>query len=96
MAALAYIFPPISGLIAYFSANAERVRLHGLQSVVFGLLWPVSLYACSAISPGATQAAFFTGLGVWLLLFALTLFGLNPRIPGTGSILSRLTAAPPR
>ena len=96
MAALAYLFPPISGLVAYFGGRSERVRYHGLQSVVFGLLWPASLYGCSVISPGATQVAFFTGLAVWLLLFALTLFRLNPRLPGTGGLLTRLTAEPPR
>ena len=90
MAALAYLFPPLSGLIAYFAASTERVRMHGLQSTVFGLLWPASLYGCSAISPGATQVAFFVGLAVWILLFAVTLFGLNPRLPGTGPLLQRL------
>lgn len=96
MAALAYLFPPISGLIAYFAAAQERVRFHGIQSVAFGLFWPASLYACSAVSPGATQVAFFAGVALWVLLFALTLFGLNPRLPGTGPLLTRLTAEPPR
>ena len=96
MAALAYLLPPISGLVAYFAASSERVRLHGFQSVLFGVLWPAALYGGSAISAGATQAVFFAGLALWLALFALTLFGLNPRVPGTGALLSRLTASPPR
>ena len=96
MAALTYLLPPISGLIAYFAATQERVRYHGVQSVAFGLLWPASLYACSAISPGATQAGFFAGAGLWVLLFVLTLAGMNPRLPGTGSLLTRLAAEPPR
>lgn len=96
MAALAYLFPPISGLIAYFMGRDERVRYHGMQAVIFGLVWPMAIYGCSRISPGATQVAFFAGAAMWLLLFALTAFGLNPRLPGTGPILTRLTTESPR
>ena len=96
MAALAYLFPPISGLIAYFMGRDARVRSHGMQAVVFGLAWPLALYGCSQISPGATQVAFFAGASVWFLLFVLTAFGFNPRFPGTGPLLTRLATNPPR
>ena len=95
MAALAYLFPPLSGLIAYFKAATERGRFHGLQSSLFGLLWPLSLYAASAVTPGATQVAFFVGLTVWLLLLAVTAVGKDPCLPGTGKFLRRWTAVPP-
>lgn len=96
MAALAYLFPPVSGLIAYFLGRDERVRWHGMQAVIFGFVWPLVIYGCSQISPGATQVAFFGGAAMWLLLFTVTAFGLNPRLPGTGSLLTRLAAEPPR
>ena len=96
MAALAYLFPPISKLVVYFMGRDERVRWHGMQAVVFGLVWPLALYGCSQISPGATQVAFFAGGAMWLMLLVLTAFGLNPRVPGTGSLLTRLAADPPR
>ncbi|MDQ4095438.1 MAG: hypothetical protein M3174_04430 [Actinomycetota bacterium] len=96
MAALAYLFPPVSGLIAYFKSTGARGRFHGLQSVLFGLLWPGSLYACSAITPGATQVAFVVGGVIWLLLLVATAFGADPRVPGTGGLLSRLAADAPR
>ena len=96
MAALAYLLPPLSGLVAYFKSSTPRGRFHGLQSALFGLLWPVFLYLCSAWTPGATQVAFFAGLGLWLLLFAVTLFGLDPRLPGTGGLLRRWAAEAPR
>lgn len=96
MAALAYLLPPVSGLIAYFKSDSARGRFHGLQSVLFGLLWPASLYLCSAITPGATQAAFVAGVVVWILLLAATAVGRDPRVPGTGALLGRWTAESPR
>ena len=95
MPALAYLFPPLSGLIAYFKATTQRGRFHGLQSALFGLLWPLALYAGNALTPGATQVAFFVGAGVWLLLLVITALGKDPCLPGTGNLLRRWTAAPP-
>ena len=95
MAALAYLFPPLSGLIAYFKSRSARGRFHGFQSALFGLLWPVSLYACSAIAPGATQVAFFVGALLWLVLFVVTAFGKDPCLPKTRALLSRWTAERP-
>ena len=95
MAALAYVLPPVSGLIAYFNSSSARARLHGLQSIAFGFLWPAALYACSALTPGATQVAFIVGAATWLLLFAVTALGRDPRVPGTGRVLERWAAEPP-
>ena len=95
MASLAYIFPPLSGLIAYFKSRSARGRFHGLQSALFGLLWPASLYACSAVTPGAAQVAFFVGAAVWLLLLVITALGKDPCLPKTGDVLRRWTAEPP-
>ncbi len=95
MVALAYVFPPLSGLVAYFTSRTSRGRFHGLQAAVFGLLWPLSLYGAAAITPGATQAAFFVGAALWFLLLLATAFGKDPCVPGTGKLLRRWTAAPP-
>lgn len=96
MAALAYLFPPLSGLVAYFKSGSERARFHGLQSVLFGVVWPASLYACAAFTPGATQIAFIIGGAIWVLLLVVTAFGGDPHVPGTGALLRRLGAEPPR
>ena len=94
MAALSYLFPPLSGLIAYFKSSTARGRFHGLQAALFGLLWPAALYGAGAIGPGAVQIAFFVGAGLWLLLGA-TAFGKDPCVPGTGKLLRRWTAEGP-
>lgn len=95
MPALAYLFPPLSGLVAYFKATTQRARFHGLQAALFGLLWPSALYGASAVSPGATQIAFFVGAGLWILLLVMTALGKDPCLPGTGSLLRRWAGAPP-
>jgi hypothetical protein len=68
VAALAYLVPPISGLIAYLRAPDMRTRAHGLQAIAFGLLWPVLLYGGSALSERATQVVFAVGAILWLTL----------------------------
>ena len=95
MAALAYLFPPLSGLVAYFKARTPRGRFHGLQAALFGLLSPLSLYGAAAIKPGAPQVAFFAGAGLWLLLLVVTAIGKDPCVPGTGRLLRRWSAPPP-
>ncbi|MEA2446774.1 MAG: hypothetical protein QOK47_411, partial [Actinomycetota bacterium] len=45
MAALAYLLPPVTGLIAFLFAIDPRLRFHGLQSVALGAVWPVAIYA---------------------------------------------------
>ena len=84
MAALAYVFPPLSGLAAYFWGSRDRTRWHGLQSVLLGALWPATLTACSMWTPGATQVAFFAGVGIFVVLFVVTLLGRDLLIPGLG------------
>jgi uncharacterized membrane protein len=96
MAALAYLFPPLTGLVAFFGASTSRTRFHGLQSVMFGLLWPVSLLLCSEWSAGATQVAFFAGLALWVLMIAATALGREPRFPIMGRVLKRWSADSPR
>ena len=81
MAALAYLLPPITGMVAFFSTS-ERTRLHGFQAVVLGLVWPGSLYLCSFVSPVAVQAAFVLGALGWLTLVVATAMGHDPTIPG--------------
>jgi uncharacterized membrane protein len=96
VAALAYIFPPISGLIAYLRGRTERVRFHGLQAVLLGLLWPAALYVCSWFTPGATQVAFAVMGVLWLIALVGTALGRNPGLPGLRGVLATAAAESPR
>lgn len=96
MAVLAYLLPPASGLVAYLVTSSARVRWHGLQSIVLGVVWPAALYAGSLLSPAVTQAAAVAGLGTWLVFVVGTALGRDPSWPGMGPWLRRLAAAPPR
>jgi uncharacterized membrane protein len=96
VAGLAYLLPPLSGLVAYLMAGTGRIRWHGLQSVVLGVVWPAALYAGSATSPGVTQAAAVGGLGVWLFFLVGAAAGRNPRWPVAGRWLRALAAESPR
>ncbi len=95
MAALAYLLPPLSGLLAYLNARSARVRFHGLQSVTLGVIWPAALWSCSWISPTAVQVAFAAGALVWLFLLVVTAAGRDPRLPA-GRWLRRAAEVPPR
>lgn len=89
MAALAYVLLPLSGLTAFFMASSPRVRLHGLQSVLIGALWPGALYAGSAITPGATQAVFVAGVLIWLVIMGAAALGIDLWLPGIGGPVAR-------
>jgi hypothetical protein len=94
VAALAYLLPPVSGGIAYFFAGTPRVRLHGVQAVLLGALWPAGLYAGAQISPGATQAVgVFMGV-VWLTVTAAAALGKDLWLPGLGGLLDRVGDRP--
>ena len=80
MAALAYLLPPLSGMIAFFGARSERVRTHGAQAVVLGALWPAATYAASLAGAGATRVAFAIGVLVWVALMVATALGLDPTL----------------
>ena len=96
MAGLSYLLLPISGLIAYLRAAKVRTRFHGLQAILVGLLWPLALFACSAISPGATQVAFALGALLWLTLLITSAAGADLRLPLVGSALWRAAQIVPR
>jgi uncharacterized membrane protein len=95
VAALAYLLPPLTGLVAYFRGGSPRVRFHGLQSVALGLVWPAALFACTYVTPGATQAGFAVGALAWLALLVTTALGRDPRLPGIGRVLWRVAAEDP-
>ena len=82
MAALAYLLPPLSGLLAYSMGRDQRVRFHGLQAVVFGFLWPTAIYAGSLMGPTGTRVMFALGALIWVALFGLAALGRDPRLPG--------------
>jgi uncharacterized membrane protein len=96
VAALAYLFLPVSGLIAYLKGSSTRVRWHGLQAITLGLVWPLALYACTYVGPGATQAVFAVGALAWVAFGLLAAFGMNPRLPLLGGALRRAAAHDPR
>jgi uncharacterized membrane protein len=81
MAALAYLLPPLSGMIAFFGSGSERVRLHGLQSVVLGAVWPAAMYAASLAGPAGTRTAFAVGALVWIAMIVVTAFGRDLIVP---------------
>lgn len=89
MAALAYVFLPVSGLIAFLTAEDARVRFHGLQAIALGLFWPVLLYAAAAVSERITQAVFGIGLIVWFGYLLGTVVGKDPRLPVVSGALAR-------
>ena len=89
MAALAYVLLPVSGLIAFLTAEDARVRFHGLQAIALGLLWPLLLYAAAITSERVTQVAFGLGLVVWLGYLLGTLVGKDPRLPAVSGALAR-------
>ena len=91
MAPLAYLVPPISGALAYFYGDSPRLRFHGLQSVVIGVLWPVLLYGASIVSSSATQLTFVVGAVVWLGSLITTALGRDLRLPVIGTMLARAT-----
>ena len=96
MAGAAYLLLPISGALAYFSGADARTRFHGLQAICLGVLWPAALFACSAITPGATQIAFAAGAIVWLGLLVSTAAGMDLRLPLIGKMLRRAAVDDPR
>ena len=96
MAVLAYLLPPLTGLAAYLGGSTPRARFHGLQAILFGVVWPALLYAASYVSIGATQAVFGFGVVVWVICLALTALGRDLRIPGVSRVLERAALSGPR
>ena len=96
MAALAYLFLPVSGLFVYLRGANARVRWHGLQAIFIGFVWPVALFACTYASPGVTQAGFVLGAAIWIGFLVATAAGKDPRIPLVGIALRRAAAGDPR
>jgi uncharacterized membrane protein len=95
VAALAYVLLPVTGLIAYVKGSRVRTRLHGLQAIVLGLVWPAALYAASTVSPGGTQLVFVVGAVVWLFLVVAVALGRDPVLPGLGRLLRWAAASGP-
>ncbi len=96
MTGLVYLFPPLTGLIAYFTSGNARTRWHGLQSVVLGFLWPAGLYAGALISATATQVAGALGASAWLTFVIGTGIGRDLSIPYLGPVLRLWAAESPR
>jgi uncharacterized membrane protein len=95
-AALAYLLPPLTGLVAYFSSESERVRWHGLQSILLGSAWPVALFAGALLSPAVTQIVAVIGAIAWIALLVGAGLGRDPALPGVGGPLRELARDSPR
>ena len=95
MAALAYLFPPLSGAVAYWRARSERTRWHGLQSVVFGSVWPLLLYVAAHVYPGVTQVVWVMGAVMWIALMAGAAARKDVSLPGIGAWLRRAASHSP-
>lgn len=89
MAALAYLFLPVSGMLAYFSWGGPRWKFHGAQAVALGLAWSLALFAASFIAAVATQIVFLLGGSVWLGLMLTTAFGRDVKLPIIGRACAR-------
>ena len=89
MAALSYLLLPITGLLALAWGSTPRIRFHGLQAILVGLLWALGLYAGAAATPAATKVVFVIGALVWFGLMLATAAGKDPRLPGIGRVLQR-------
>ena len=96
MAALAYLFLPVSGLAAYLMGRSERTRFHGLQAIALGLAWPAALYGCTYLTPGVTQVCAAVGGLAWLGFLLGAGFGRDPRIPLLGRYLQHVAQDDPR
>ena len=94
MATLAYLLLPLSGIAAFLGGGSVRTRMHGLQAILFGTLWPLALYGASEISAGATKVVFVVGALIWLVFLVGTLIGRDPMIPGMRKMLERAAADP--
>lgn len=95
MAALAYVLLPVSGLLAYSMGTSGRLRFHGLQAIIVGLVWPLLLYAASAVGPLVTQLVFALGSVIWVWLAVATALGRDPALPLIGRRLKRATGEDP-
>ena len=89
MAALAYLLPPVTGMLAFFSWAGPRIRFHGAQAICFGLAWALLLYLSSAISATITQVVFALGVLLWLTLIGTTAIGRDLRLPLIGAVCAR-------
>jgi uncharacterized membrane protein len=96
MAALAYLLPPLTGLVAYFGSSSARIRWHGLQSILLGLLWPVGLFVGGLATPGVTRAAGGLGAAAWLTFLIGAATGRDPRWPLVGRWLAAAAQQKPR
>ena len=65
------------------------MRFHGAQAVALGLVWSISLFACSAVSVVATQVVFLVGAVAWLGLIVTTAFGRDLKLPVIGRACAR-------
>ncbi len=79
----------MTGLIALAMGSEARTRFHGLQAIVFGLVWALALYAGAALSPAATKIVFAVGAFSWSVLIGATAAGRDPKLPGIGRLLRR-------
>lgn len=87
MAALAYVLLPVTGILTFLLSASPRTRAHGLQAIVLGTLWPLLLYAASALAADLTWVVAVIGAFAWLGFMVLTASGRDPKLPFIGGWL---------
>ena len=87
MAALAYVLLPLTGVLTFLLSGSARAKSHGLQAIVLGTLWPVMLYAASALMAVLTWVTAVAGAVTWLAFMVLTASGRDPKLPFIGQWL---------
>ena len=87
MAALAYLLLPVTGALAFLLSASPRTKTHGLQAIVLGIVWPLLLYAASALTAVATWFVGLIGALAWLGFMVLTAAGRDPKLPVVGEWL---------
>ena len=96
MTVVAYLLPPITGLVAYLRGANGRARFHGLQSIALGVAWPTALYGADLVGRSALLFVAAAGAAAWLYLILGTALGRDPRLPGGAALRRALADADPR
>lgn len=96
MTVVAYLLPPVTGLVAYFKGGSGRERFHGLQSIALGVAWPAALYGADFVGRSAVLFVASAGAAAWLYLIIGAALGRDPRLPGGAALRRTVADADPR
>lgn len=92
---VAYLFAPITGLLVFLMEDEDEfVRFHGMQSIVFGVVW-VGIYllitVISAVTFGLGAILFVPAVPVAFAMWAFLMYkayqGEEWAVPGLGTFV---------